>query len=145
MLLLVCPLLCSLLLLLSVFLHPKKSILVKTLVHYCFLVFRLIGEYISLDLFYFVNLTSSCSLIPWFSCVPSHWRVHFPRSVLPTHPMSSPRMPPLFFLCRRQSHSTPSFWWLYSLAVRSLCRKNPVSDPSCTIPPSVSSSSSSPP
>ena len=29
-----------------------------------FLVFRRIGEYISLDLFYFVNLTSSCSLIP---------------------------------------------------------------------------------
>ena len=30
-----------------------------------FLVFCCIGEYISLDLFYFVNLTSSCSLIPW--------------------------------------------------------------------------------
>ena len=32
--------------------------------YYCFLLFRRIGEYISLDLFYFVNLTSSCSLIP---------------------------------------------------------------------------------
>ena len=28
--------------------------------------FRRIGEYISLNLFYFVNLTSSCSLIPRF-------------------------------------------------------------------------------
>ena len=27
----------------------------KALVHYCFLVFRRIGEYISLDLFYNVN------------------------------------------------------------------------------------------
>ena len=43
---------------LSIFLHPKK-----TLVYCCFLVFRSIGEYISLDLFYFVSLTSSCSLI----------------------------------------------------------------------------------
>ena len=30
------------------------------------LVFHHIGEYISPDLFYFVNLTSSCSLSPWF-------------------------------------------------------------------------------
>ena len=30
-----------------------------------FLLFLRIGEYISLDVFYFVNLTSSCSLIPW--------------------------------------------------------------------------------
>ena len=34
----------------------------KALVYYCCLVFRRIGEYISLHLFYFVNLTSSCSL-----------------------------------------------------------------------------------
>ena len=32
----------------------------------CYLVFRRIGEYTSVDLFYFVNLTSSCSLIPPF-------------------------------------------------------------------------------
>ena len=38
-------------------------LLSKALVHYCFLVFRRIGEYISLDLFYFVSLTNSCSLI----------------------------------------------------------------------------------
>ena len=31
----------------------------KALVYYCFLVFRRFGEYISIDLFYFVNLTSS--------------------------------------------------------------------------------------
>ena len=44
---------------LSIFLHPKKTlILSKTLVYYCFLVFR----HISLDLFYFVNLISGCSL-----------------------------------------------------------------------------------
>ena len=35
----------------------------KAIVQYCFLVFRRIGEYISLDLFYFVNLTSSCRFI----------------------------------------------------------------------------------
>ena len=29
-----------------------------------FFVFHPVGKYISLDLFYFVNLTSSCSLIP---------------------------------------------------------------------------------
>ena len=29
-----------------------------------FLVFHHVGKYSSLDLFYFVNLTSSCSLIP---------------------------------------------------------------------------------
>ena len=34
------------------------------MLYYCFLVFCHIGEYISLDLFCFVNLTSSCSLIP---------------------------------------------------------------------------------
>ena len=34
-------------------LDPKKTIsVVKVLVHYCFLVFRPAGEYISLDLFY---------------------------------------------------------------------------------------------
>ena len=38
--------------------------MLEVLVHYYFFVFRGIGEYISLDLFYFVNLTSSCSLIP---------------------------------------------------------------------------------
>ena len=31
---------------------------------YCFVVFHRIGEYISLDLFYFVSLISSCLLIP---------------------------------------------------------------------------------
>ena len=36
----------------------------KALVHYCFLVFRRIGEDLFLDLFYFVSLTSSCSLTP---------------------------------------------------------------------------------
>ena len=47
---------------LSIFLHPKKTILSKALVYCCFLVFRCIGEYISLHLFYFVSLTSSCLL-----------------------------------------------------------------------------------
>ena len=37
--------------------------------YYCFLVFHHIGEYISRDLFYFVNLTSSCSLIPHYQPV----------------------------------------------------------------------------
>ena len=32
----------------------------------CFLVFRCIGECVSQDLLYFVNLTSSCLLIPRF-------------------------------------------------------------------------------
>ena len=47
----------------------------KALVQLYLVVFRRIGEYISLELFFFVNLTSSCSLIPWikhyvaiFSC-----------------------------------------------------------------------------
>ena len=49
-------------LLLSIFLAPDKdNFLSKALVLHCFLVFRRIGEYISLVLFY--NLTSSCSLI----------------------------------------------------------------------------------
>ena len=42
----------------------RRHILSKALVSYCFLVFRRTGEYISLDLFYFVKLSSSCSLIP---------------------------------------------------------------------------------
>ena len=37
--------------LLSIFLHPKKTFLSKVLAHYCFLVFRRFGEYISQDLF----------------------------------------------------------------------------------------------
>ena len=55
--LLVCSLLCFLLLLLSVYLLAprRRQFLSKALVRYCFLVFRRIGEYISLDLFY--NLT----------------------------------------------------------------------------------------
>ena len=45
-------------------LAPEENIfLLKVPVYCCFLAFRRIGEYISLDLFYFVNLTSSCSLI----------------------------------------------------------------------------------
>ena len=66
-LLLACPLLCFLLLLLSIYLlAPEEDIsLSKAIVYYCFLVFRSIGEYIFLDLFYFVNLASSCLLIPW--------------------------------------------------------------------------------
>ena len=31
---------------------PSSIFLLKALMHYCFLVFRRIGEYISLDLFY---------------------------------------------------------------------------------------------
>ena len=42
----------------------KDNFLSKALVFHRFLVFHHIGENISLDLFYFVNLTSSCSLIP---------------------------------------------------------------------------------
>ena len=37
----------------------RRWLLLKALVYYCFLVFCHIGEYISLDLFCFVNLTSS--------------------------------------------------------------------------------------
>ena len=56
-------LLCFLLLLMSVFLHLKKTIFVETLMYYCFLVFCRIGEYISLDLLYFVkNLYGSFPL-----------------------------------------------------------------------------------
>ena len=53
-LLLVYPLLCFLLLLLSIYLlaPEEDNFLSKALVYYCFLVFRRIGEYISLDLFY---------------------------------------------------------------------------------------------
>ena len=48
------------------FLHPKKTVFFwsKGLVYSCFLVFHHTGEYIALNLFYFINLTSSCSLIP---------------------------------------------------------------------------------
>ena len=54
-----------LLLLLSIhLLAPEDDNLPKALAQYCFLVFRRIGEYIFLDLFCFVNLTSTCSLIP---------------------------------------------------------------------------------
>ena len=47
-------------------LSPEEdNFLLKALVFHCFFVFCRIGEYnISLDLFYFVNLTSSCSFIP---------------------------------------------------------------------------------
>ena len=50
-----------------VYLSPytrRRQRLSKVLVYYCFLVFRRVGDYISPDLFNFVNLTSSCSLIP---------------------------------------------------------------------------------
>ena len=63
--LLVCPLLCFLLLLSVALLIPEEdNFLSKALVYCCFLVFRRIGEYISLEMFYFVSLTSICSLIP---------------------------------------------------------------------------------
>ena len=56
---------------LSIFFTPDEdNFLSKALVFHCFIVFRHIGEYISLDLFYFVNLTSSCSLIPHQVCLP---------------------------------------------------------------------------
>ena len=46
----------------------KKRIFCRK--HLCFLLFCHLGESISLDLFYFVNLTSSCSFIP--PCTLSH-------------------------------------------------------------------------
>ena len=42
----------------------RRQFLSEALVCCYFLVFRRIGENISLDIFYFVNLTRSCSLIP---------------------------------------------------------------------------------
>ena len=46
-------------------LTPKEFLLLsKAVVYYSFLEFRSSGKYISLGLFYFVNLTSSCPLIP---------------------------------------------------------------------------------
>ena len=44
--------------------NPIWQFSVKSACVSCFLVFHPVGEYISLDLFYFVSLTSSCSLIP---------------------------------------------------------------------------------
>ena len=60
------PLLCFLLLLLYVSLLKTqgRQYLLKMLVYYCFIVFRRTDEYISLYLFYFVILISSCSLLP---------------------------------------------------------------------------------
>ena len=49
---------------LCILLHLTIFFLSKGLVFPCFLVFRRLGEYISLELFYFVSLTSGCSLIP---------------------------------------------------------------------------------
>ena len=43
---------------------PRRFFLLKALKYYCFLAFRRIGEYISPRSVPFVNLTSSCSLIP---------------------------------------------------------------------------------
>ena len=65
-LLLVCSLLCFLLRLLSVSLHPKKNFFVESacVLYYCFLAFCRTGQYISPELFYFVNIASSCSLFP---------------------------------------------------------------------------------
>ena len=56
-----------LLLLFSIYvLTPDEDSLSKALVfNQLLLVFRRIGKYISLELFFFVTLTSSCSLIPW--------------------------------------------------------------------------------
>jgi len=68
----VCPLLCffccliffaSFVVCLSSY-SQRRQFWLKALVDYCFLVFRHTDEYISLDLFYFVNLTNSCSPIP---------------------------------------------------------------------------------
>ena len=50
--------------LLSIFLPPKKTILSKVLVYYCFFLFLRTGEYIPLAQFCFVKLASSCSRIP---------------------------------------------------------------------------------
>ena len=49
----------------------RRHFLSKVLVHYCFLVFPRTGKYMSPDLSYFVNLTSSCSLILSNSTCPS--------------------------------------------------------------------------
>ena len=45
-------------------LHPKKIFLLTALVHYCFLVFHYIGEYISLHLFYCSKCQTSHLNIP---------------------------------------------------------------------------------
>ena len=78
--LLFCALLFFLLLFLSVsLLTPEEDFfffLSKSLAYYCFLVFRRIGEYISLDLFNFVNLTSSCSLTSRLSARPRSRLTH---------------------------------------------------------------------
>ena len=48
----------------SAFLTPDGDLVSKALVFFIFFMCRRIGEYISLELFCFVNLTSSCSFIP---------------------------------------------------------------------------------
>ena len=52
----------------------RRPVLSKALVSYCFLVFRRVGEYISLDLFYFVDLTSSCSPFSRYRGASCHFR-----------------------------------------------------------------------
>ena len=47
----------------------EDNFLSKALVFHCFVVFRRMGEHISLDLFYFVNLSCYCSLILQYSVV----------------------------------------------------------------------------
>ena len=51
--------------------HLEDNFCLKRLRTIGFLVVRRSGEYISLDLFYFVNLTSSYSLIPRLECTPA--------------------------------------------------------------------------
>ena len=53
----------------------KRPFLSKALIaYYCFLMFRCTGEYISLDMFYFVNITNSCSVIPVGAVVKARCR-----------------------------------------------------------------------
>ena len=47
---------------LPIFLHPKKTVLLKALVYYSCLVFSRFGEYISLDLFYLGTWGSSLTV-----------------------------------------------------------------------------------
>ena len=97
----------------------RRHFLSKALVYYCFLVFRRIGEYISLDLFCFVSLTSSCLFIPRIMCVGLSLfslRPDLFRSPCLSAPVNSGK-------AQRDRIQAPDYWKVHTYALA--CITNP--------------------
>ena len=83
-------------------LSPEEdNFLSKALMYFCFLVFRRIGEYISLDLFYIQNTRKADFLVTFLSLCNNYQQQQQLRHLSPLTSHLSPP-PPRLHCCRRQ-------------------------------------------